>query len=82
MKEQRLNLSDEDINNLFDAFDRSRDGSICYDEFIRTLRGPMNNFRKRLVMQAFNKLDKDGNGYVDINDIKGVYDAKRHPDVI
>lgn len=50
MKEQRLNLSDEDINNLFDAFDRSRDGSICYDEFIRTLRGPMNNFRKRLVM--------------------------------
>ena len=24
----------------------------------------------------------DKNGYVDINDLKGVYNAKRHPDVV
>lgn len=42
----------------------------------------MNNVRRKLVQQAFNKIDKDGNGYVDIDDIKGIYDAKRHPDVI
>lgn len=53
-----------------------------YDEFIRSLRGPMNQFRKRLVMQAFKKIDKDGGGYVDINDIKGTYNASRHPDVV
>lgn len=42
----------------------------------------MNNFRKKLVLQAFNKIDSDKSGWVDINDIKGVYNAKRHPDVI
>ena len=42
----------------------------------------MNPARKRLVAQAYNKLDKDGSGYIDINDIKGVYSAKTHPDVL
>ncbi len=42
----------------------------------------MNAFRKRIVSQAFNKIDKDKSGYVDINDIKDVYNASRHPDVI
>lgn len=42
----------------------------------------MNPNRKRVVAQAFNKLDRDGNGYVDINDIKGVYNARNHPDVL
>jgi Ca2+-binding EF-hand superfamily protein len=41
----------------------------------------MNQFRTKLVDKAFSKLDKDGSGSVDINDIKGVYDASHHPDV-
>jgi len=57
-----LNLTDKDIISLFNAFDRNRDGTIDYDEFVRVLRGPMNGFRKRLVLQAFTKLDKDGSG--------------------
>jgi hypothetical protein len=27
-------------------------------------------------------MDRDGNGWLDINDIKGVYTAKSHPDVL
>lgn len=27
-------------------------------------------------------MDKDGSGFIDINDIKGVYNAKKHPDVL
>lgn len=46
------------------------------------MRGPMNAIRKRLVMQAFDKLDQDRSGFVEINDIKSFYNAKRHPDVI
>jgi calcyphosin len=77
-----LSLSELEIKALFDTFDRNRDGTVDYDEFIRTLRGPMNSFRKKLVLQAFNKIDKDKSGFVDISDIKGVYNASRHPDVI
>ena len=42
----------------------------------------MNPARKKVVAQCYKKLDKDSNGWVDINDVKGVYNAKKHPDVI
>lgn len=77
-----LGFNDSEIKSLFNYFDVDRGGSVDYDEFVRTLRGPMNPSRKRLVAQAYNKLDRDGNGYIDINDIKGVYSAKTHPDVL
>jgi Ca2+-binding EF-hand superfamily protein len=35
-----------------------------------------------LVQKAFRKLDKDGSGIVDIDDIKDVYNASKHPDVL
>ena len=38
--------------------------------------------RLKLVQLAFKKLDRDGSGIVDINDIRGVYNATKHPDVI
>jgi len=42
----------------------------------------MNAFRRGIVMKAFKKLDKDGSGEINVDDLKGVYDASRHPDVI
>ena len=77
-----LGLKDNEILALFNCFDRNRDGTIDYDEFVRVLRGPMGSFRKKLVLQAFKKIDRDGSGVVDYNDIKDIYNAKRHPDVI
>lgn len=77
-----LGLNDQEILALFNTFDRNRDGTIDYDEFIRILQGPMNNFRRKLILQAFNKLDKDKSGFIEYEDIKDVYNASRHPDVI
>lgn len=82
MKDYMLGFSDSEIKGLYSYFDSDRSGSVDYDEFLRALRGPMNAFRKKLVAQAYNKLDKDRSGYIDINDIKGVYSAKTHPDVL
>ena len=41
----------------------------------------MNQGRVKVVRQAFNKLDADKSGIVDIQDLKGVYNAKCHPEV-
>jgi len=41
----------------------------------------MNSFRRGLCEKAFRIMDKDRSGVLDINDIKGVYNAKSHPDV-
>jgi len=76
-----LGFSKEQIKSLYGAFDINRDGSVDYDEFLRQICGEMNARRKKLVQQAFNKLDKDGSGVIDLSDIKGVYNASKHPDV-
>lgn len=41
----------------------------------------MNQFRKTFVKKAFNILDKDGSGTIELSDVKGVYNASFHPDV-
>ena len=41
----------------------------------------MNAKRKQVVTQAFNKLDIDRSGYIDMNEIKHAYNAKNNPDV-
>ena len=41
----------------------------------------MNAFRKQLVRRAFDKLDGNGNGIIELDDIKKVYNAKFHPEV-
>lgn len=82
MKELRMGLQEGDVERLFRLFDLNKDGEIAYAEFLRTVCGEMNDFRKQIVDQAFAKLDRDGNGVVTIDDLKDWYSASRHPDVI
>ncbi len=35
-----------------------------------------------MVEKAFAKLDKNGNGEIELDDLQGVYNASKHPDVI
>lgn len=39
----------------------------------------MSNARKEVVLQAFKKLDKTGDGVITIEDLRGAYNAKKHP---
>ena len=39
---------------------------------------PMSDARKRVIGEAFNKLDKSGDGFITIDDVRGVYDVKVH----
>ncbi|XP_061886866.1 calcyphosine-like b [Entelurus aequoreus] len=64
---------------LFQHFDRDGSGAIDFDEFLVTLRPAMSKSRKEVVMQAFRKLDKTGDGVITIEDLRGVYHAKYHP---
>jgi len=42
----------------------------------------MNEKRKNIVIMAFKKFDRDGNGWIDIEDLKGKFNAAKHPDVM
>lgn len=63
-------------------FDRDGSGEISYEEFLRNVRGEMNQFRKNIATKCFKIMDTDKSGELDINDIRQIYNAKRHPDVI
>jgi Ca2+-binding EF-hand superfamily protein len=78
----KVGVSEENVPILFEAFDTNRDGTLNYDEFLMAIRGELNDFRRGLIEKAFRKIDKDGNGYLEYDDIKDVYNAAKHPDVI
>ena len=77
----RIQISPEECRQLFDIFDINGDGVIDYDELMRNVVGDMSPFRKALVKKAFDKLDADKNGVIELDDIKQFYNAKHHPDV-
>eukprot|EP01038_Epipyxis_sp_PR26KG_P004385 gene4385-6201_t len=82
MKECSLSLTDLQLNEMFSFFDKDGSGTIDFDEFLIGIRGTLNGKRKSLVSMAFNTLDKNGSGEVDPEDMVGVYNAEKHPDVI
>jgi len=81
MRENGVNLSAQEYSILFDYFDRDKDGTMCFDEFLVGVRGSPNARRQAMVDKAFLKFDRDGNGYVDANDLRGVYNCSHHPKV-
>ncbi|DBA04153.1 TPA: LOW QUALITY PROTEIN: hypothetical protein N0F65_004261 [Lagenidium giganteum] len=82
LKESKVHLPPADVQNLFHYFDANHDGSIDFDEFLLGVREPMNERRTLLVRMAFDIIDKDGNGVLEVSDIVDVYDARKHPDVL
>ena len=67
----RFNFSNDETRKLFSKFDTNRNGSIDYEEFLRQVRGPMNQNRVHWVKEAFKKLDKDGSGIINLDDLRG-----------
>lgn len=77
-----LELTDAEIRLIFEAMDVNVSGSIDYEEFLKAIRGDMNERRKLLVRRAFDLLDTDGSGVVEPAEVASRYDPNRHPDVI
>ena len=67
---------------MFDLFDDNKDGTLDYDEFLYKIRGEISETRMAAVQKAFETIDVNGTGEVDINVVKAAYDAKNHPDVV
>lgn len=59
-------IDQQDIRNLFKSIDTDKTGEISFDEFLRVVVGEMNAFRKNLVQRAFNMLDQDKNGAIEM----------------
>ena len=78
-KKYRYDLSPEEINNLFNYFDKDGSGFIDYDKFINGICGNLNKFRQDVLKQVFIKLDDDEKGYITVGQMRKEYNPKEHP---
>ncbi|XP_030558946.1 calcyphosin-like protein [Drosophila novamexicana] len=74
-----LDVTDDEIRQMFNTFDEDGSGSINMTEFLLKLRPPMSQCRISIIDQAFDKMDKDDDGVITIADLKNVYSVKEHP---
>eukprot|EP00759_Apiculatamorpha_spiralis_P003984 PhF_6_TR12261/c0_g1_i1/m.19429 len=78
----KMDQNPQDLDRLFRYFDRDKSGSISVTEFVRGIRPEMPPCRRDLVLQAYSLLDANCDGNVTMEDIKTLFDASHHPEVI
>lgn len=82
LKDYGVAVTEKDMDVIMKAFDRNGDGQISFEELLRGIRGRLNKRRRNIILQAFDVLDKDKSGEVTIEDVAGVYDTSKHPEVL
>eukprot|EP00760_Papus_ankaliazontas_P007864 PhM_4_TR13568/c0_g1_i1/m.38659 len=76
-------LDKDERREVLAAMDTSGDGKISATEFFVLVRGDNEHpGRRRVVERAWKQLDRDGSGLATIDDLRGVFSAKRNPLVL
>ena len=82
LRDYGVDLTPREMKVIMTYFDRDKSGTVSFDEFLRGIRGDMNPRRLALVNQAFDVLDKTGDGEVTVEDLRDVYSVEKHPGVL
>lgn len=62
--------------------DRDSDNTINVDEFLTMIRGKPNSRRQAIIDKAYLKFDKEGNGVINVSELKPYFDSSKHPKVM
>ncbi|XP_064617965.1 calcyphosin-2-like isoform X3 [Liolophura sinensis] len=76
-----IDLGEGVLASLLAILDEEGTGYLDYPEFLRTVLGEMNEYRKSFVLRAFRKIDAGKQGVVTCSDLKKFYNAAKHPKV-
>lgn len=71
--------SSRGIDSLSRGVQKSSSGCVCLCVPFLFTQPPMSRARREVIMQAFRKLDKTGDGVITIEDLREVYNVKHHP---
>ena len=82
LNELGCDLTPEELDELFKVCDTNQDGNVDFNEFLKGVRGELNQQRQAVVDAAFSIFDVDGTGVVNAQDLKQVYRCNLHPQVI
>ena len=77
-----LNMNQQSIKNICNQFDINNKGKIKYINLLKSIINNINPRKQSIIQNLFNIFNKDQQGNVLINDIKKLFNPKRHPDVV
>lgn len=80
--EYGLGFGKDEISSMFAEMDKDGSGCVSFNEFLINIRPPLSQARLNAIDAAFGKMDKTGDGSITVDDLKGVYDASQHPQVL
>ncbi|XP_061457251.1 calcyphosin [Rhineura floridana] len=79
LQDAGVSLERGEAEEIFNLCDKNQSGTLDFTEFLEALRPPMSKARKEVIRQAFQKLDRTGDGLVTVEDLRGVYSSRSHP---
>lgn len=73
-KEQllRFNLSDEEVNKMFESIDVNHTGNILYHEFLAATLETQHYIEEANLRDAFDSIDSDESGYISKEDLYSI----------
>ena len=81
LQQLHLNISSNDIYELFNYLDSEKIGRISTSDILNLVTEPINEKRKIYLVKVFKNIDSDKKGEISINKLKNIFNAKNHPDV-
>jgi len=79
LRKTGMDIKHEEAVAMFNKFNHGNKGRINIEEFLVAVRPPMSNKRKEIMEEAFKKIDKTQDGVITLDDLKHVFNVKRHP---
>ena len=77
----KIDITIKEQSDFYSLLDLSDFGTITSSEFLRLIRGAINDNRRMNVVSAFANLDKEKRGNCSTELIKKSFNAKSHPDI-
>lgn len=80
LHEVGVGASAQDILELLRGMDIDGNG-IDFEEWLRVIRGPLSPVRAAVVRETFESLDTNREGFIEVGELLGRFQASRHPEV-
>jgi Ca2+-binding EF-hand superfamily protein len=78
----KINLTDKEFDELFNAYDTDGNGSIDFQELYVALCPGLSKRRLSFIRSIFGQLDMDHSGTLELEELEDLYRPNRHPDVL
>lgn len=62
LEDYRVGCTGPEADQIFSIFDKNRNGTISFEEFMQTILSEINTYRINIIKQAFASLDTNLNG--------------------